>query len=171
MPPRDHHRLPEVSIVHFNVGPDRSITVKQFLRAIKRDSNSSCLHRRAQDQERLELREPKEPQGQAQHPPEETALPAFDDGVSADYLVPDTYEEVSVNCRTSSPNGGLQPRPKGPPSPATSSHPKIRKVYKRKHIDFTPALYASDLTLPSSLRGSTIEGSQNSTFTCLISSE
>lgn len=138
------------SVVHFDVGPDRSISIEQFLCSIKRDPSSFSSNRRAQKRQRSEFSS--ESQLISRAGLEETLLPALGDETPIDFSAQKADAEAQLEYHISDPKKDVQSRLKVRFSPSTGQNTRVRKVYKRKHKDLTSALIASELKPPASLQ-------------------
>lgn len=134
----DVSRQPMVSVVHFDVGPDRTVSIEQFLRSLKRDPNSLAQRRETRKRCRLN------PGGQqllAQSTLGATLRPALVDDIPTN----SPTHELRAEARLEHGERGAVEEP-------TLPHHRVRKVYKGKQKNVTTAIYACGLPPPASLR-------------------
>lgn len=142
-------RYPVVSVVHFDVGPNRSISIEDFLRSLKRVPNRFSSNCRAQKGWRLNAGEQRL---QAQPTLGESLLPALDDYTPTDCLAQLLDAEAPPECGECSVNEAVKLTKEVQPLRSISQRPRVRKVYTRKHKCVAPAVFASELRPPASLR-------------------
>lgn len=119
MVPESRPLLPVVSVTHYKVGNDRSISVQEFLRGLKRDRKSLRARKR---QRRSPPAQPRPPQ---QYPLGKTSAPML----SNDALMNDLPQGVP---RGTHPNKdrNVESVLEGQSHPLTTEFPTVRRTYK-----------------------------------------
>lgn len=143
-------RFPNVSVVHHEVGPDRSVSIEQFLRSLKRDPSKFSSSRRAQ-KPRRSYSSGDQQQLAPPHAPE-TSIPVLDDDESAAWLAQDSTAEAPHERHQYGTNPAIESRIKVQSPEYTRVRPRVKKVYGRKHKNQIPAILPADLIPRTSLR-------------------
>ncbi|KAL8830096.1 MAG: hypothetical protein Q9170_005899 [Blastenia crenularia] len=149
-----HYRLPEVSVVRLAVGPDKSISIKEFLRHIQRDPNILSSNRRAQKQQQLDSTN--ELQIQPREPNVESPLPAIDDESVPKFIVQQADAEPLRELLNPSQARNIQSSLQGWSSRPADKRTQGRKLYKTRYKNVTSALFASNLSPPPTLQSFTV---------------
>ncbi len=131
-------RRPTVSVIHFDVGPNRGLSIEQFLRSLKRDSNSLAHRREAQKRRRLN--------SGGQHLVAQITEGDISDA-KLDHNTPTNNPSHSngSEVRIERDKHGVFERP-------TIPRPQVRNVYKGKQKNVAVAKSSSDLSLPASFQ-------------------
>ncbi|KAL8738359.1 MAG: hypothetical protein Q9181_000830 [Wetmoreana brouardii] len=142
---------PVLSVIHYDVGEDRSISVQDFLRGLKRDYNSSLLQLRAR--KRLRRSPSIEPRPQQRIPSKETVnLPPVDD-TPTDIVYPVPSTQALVERQRPEENDSS--KSDGNSQSLNDRIPRVRKTYGRKPaFSTTPSIAGQGLRgNPLSRRG------------------
>ncbi|KAL8931007.1 MAG: hypothetical protein Q9208_000109 [Pyrenodesmia sp. 3 TL-2023] len=129
---------PVVSVLHFNVGPDRTVGIEQFLRSLKRDPNSLAHRRETQKRRRLN------PGGQ-QLLVQPTLGATLRTTLADDVPIDHPTDELTAQAHLERDEHGTVEEP-------TLPRHRVRKVYKGKQKNVTTAISASGLSPPESLQ-------------------
>ncbi|KAL8705058.1 MAG: hypothetical protein Q9201_001828 [Fulgogasparrea decipioides] len=126
-------RLPVLSVVHYDVGEDRSISVQDFLRGLKRDYNSCLLQLRAG--RRLRRSPSVEPRPHQKVPSKETVnLPPVDDTLTNIVFPAPSTQPLVKHQR---PEENDSSKSDGKPQSLKDRIPRVRRTYGRKPADAT----------------------------------
>ncbi|KAI4096839.1 MAG: hypothetical protein LQ344_000639 [Seirophora lacunosa] len=146
MSPASFSRNPVITVVHFDVAHNRSVSIEQFLRSLKRDPHYFSSAREGQKRRRLNQSE------RRLQPPlslSETTLPALDDDNSTEDLAPQSEERESSERhghRTGDENIGSRKNAQLPW--AANQCSRVKRVYRGKQKNITLAIPVSNETLP-----------------------
>ncbi|KAI4205688.1 MAG: hypothetical protein LQ350_000185 [Teloschistes chrysophthalmus] len=125
--------LPVVSVVHYNVGEDRSISVQDFLRSLKRDRNSrsSLLNARKRQRPTSSVGPPRVQETWSNV----IALPAVDNDLPLHNRYQESDEEIIPIGLGATANSALDEEPNYRSSRTSTTTIKVRKTYKKRRLE------------------------------------
>ncbi|KAL8777349.1 MAG: hypothetical protein Q9194_002602 [Teloschistes cf. exilis] len=133
MPTASHAELPVVSVIHFKVGEDRSISVQDFVRSLKRDRNSRPTLLNAQKRQRRSP--PLGPHRGQESWSNVIALPTVDNGLSLHHGYQEFDEEIIPIGLGAIADSALDEEPDHRSSRTSTATIKVRKTYQKRRLE------------------------------------
>ncbi|KAL9011332.1 MAG: hypothetical protein Q9173_003813 [Seirophora scorigena] len=144
--PASFSRNPVVTIVHFDAAPNRSVSIEQFLRSLKRDPDYFSSANEGQKRRRLNRSEQRL---QPWLSLSETTLPALEDDDPTEDLAPQTdRRESSERHGDCTGDEDIRSRKNAQLPWAAHQFSKVKKVYRGEQKNITLAISASNETAP-----------------------